>query len=465
MADQDEVIQRFPARVELNLRDVSLQAGTVTLDLSKRDEMMDVIREHAADPTIFDTRDPYIWVARISNSRKDYYSTIMDPQTTLRNYVEDAVDGVAFLDSHDTFQQPCGRSFAAAYVEADDIVNVYAAFYTIPDLKNQRINTTDLIDSIKSGITKDVSVGFKRGEHYEMRCSICGGDMNRWQDCDHFQGIRYEYYDDNDGTWKDRIAIGIIIDARLSEVSAVYDGATPTCMIEKAKFLAERGLIRPKQRTELEQQMRQVLPPPKSTTYLLGGNEEMSTQFARDNKGSDTSVSQSTKEGERQMNGEGGGDAKAQHGIIVSHLDGFTRSMQSLDLVKSDEKPNLDEIAARATNEITRLRAIETQVKEFRTAEIESALAQGVRAQGEKFDKTRYEGLFVHSTLNEIRSFGKEWQEKADVELGTGRRSTETEDDAAGNKDGEGDEGGQRKVEKNEISDRMLLPDNVYAQR
>jgi hypothetical protein len=444
MSNENEVIERFPARVLTDNRDVpALQVGNETVNLTNADRCLEIIRQHAADPAIFDERAPYIWAAMISSNRRDYYATIMDPATTLRNYVEDAVAGVAFLDSHDSFQQPCGRSFAAAMVETEGAVNVYAAFYTIPDLKNQRINTTDLIDSIRSGITKDVSVGFKRGDNFEMRCSICGGNMMRWDECDHIQGIRYETYDDASGEWVQRTAVGIIIDARLSEVSAVYDGASPDCMIEKAKDLASRGLIKQVQRAAIEQQFRMVLPT----------RDSVAVTEPEPKKVPDAGASNSTK-GERHME---------EQKFDANPFTEYLRSIGALDATAAVSTQA--EALSHITREVSRLRGIEAQHKEYRDAEVADAIQQGVRAQGDKFDKARYDGILNRATLTEIRSFRKEWQDSADAELGGGRRSTETGDDTDGTTD-TSDENRQHEEETRRAKalqpESLMLPESLY---
>lgn len=441
MTIQHDIIERFPARVLSDLRDVpALQAGSVTLDLSQRDSIMDVIRSHASDPSIFDEREPYVWAAQISNSRVDYYFTRMDPNTTLKNFVADAIDGVAFMDSHDTMHQPVGRSFAATLVERDaGIIDVYAAFYTIPNLQNAKINTSDLIDRIRSGISKDVSVGFKRGEGFEMRCSICGGDMMRWDDCPHFQGVKYETLDDQ-GNPIERVAIAWIINGRLGEVSSVYDGATPNCMIEKATNFAQRGLLKPTLAAALEKTYRMTLP---TRTIFQSGALDTHQQVSND-----TDVSQSNEKGERQM---------ADEDVKKLNFDHFTSQLRAVDLIKDGESVTSEsDVTARFVTEINRLRAIETQHKEFVTAETEDAIAQGVRAQGDKFDKERYSSLFQRASLTEIRSFRKEWEDKADAELAGGRRGTETGEDDV-------ETTGEDTKDERAIADGPLLPDSVFA--
>src|SRR5436190_8012432 len=136
----------FPARAIFDTRQVPMLVGPDNADVSldAKAKCLDIIRSHCADPTIIkdDGSNVYMWAAEISSDREDYYKTRMDPETSLKNYVEDAIDGTAFLNSHNLYELPSGRSFAGALItDTEGVTKVYAAFYTISDLKLTDLST------------------------------------------------------------------------------------------------------------------------------------------------------------------------------------------------------------------------------------------------------------------------------------------------------------------------------------
>lgn len=424
----------LPAKVLTDLRAVPvLQAvNSVNLEMSNREAMLDVIRSHAPDPTIFDEFPPYVWAAEISSDRKDYHFTRMDPATTLKNFVEDAIEGVTFLDSHEASEK-LGRSFASALVSGENLTQVFGAFYTIPDVSTQRSNTSDLIKRIRSGIEKDVSVGFKRGENFMMRCSICGRDMFRDWDCDHFYGMTERVWDDENEEWREVKVYATIVDGRLAEVSGVHDGSAPGAMIEKALDFAKRGLLKPEVVPSLERQLRMVLPTKK--TFNVGapkGESERQT--------TDSTESNNSKQGDNFMANE---NDKPQ---ANPSLD-FVRSvLTGLGLVsKEEEVSSVTEGVRALQTEIKNLRGIKQERDSFFEAEIEEARKEGVAAYGDKFDTDRWigteekPGLLRRGTLSEIRATRKDWTEVADAALGSSRRSTESNDDKEGAEETAGD--------------------------
>jgi hypothetical protein len=444
---EDQIQDRIRAQVQLAFRNIpALSSLSGDLNMSQQSQIMKAISEHAVDPTVFEDRSPFVFVAQISNSMVDYYYTRMDPTTTLQNFVEDAINGVGFMDSHNTYQQPLGRTFAAGLAgTVDGNFSVYAGTYILPDLQNQAVNTTHIIDSIRAGITKDVSVGFKRGDGYMLRCSICGGDIRDYEECPHIQGMEYNV-PDQQGDLQPRMAIAWIVNARLAEVSGVYDGATPNAMIEKATNFAARGLLSPNERSILEHNYRMILP--KSATTADPGKRRSETDVSNSQK----------KEGERKMEV----DEKVNE-ALSKEADGLTSLLRSLGIVKPEEKVlTVSDGTRKMEVEIVRLREIETQLSEFKKAETEDAIAQGVRAQGDKFDKERYTKLFERASVAEVRTFGKEWEAAADATLGGGRRSKEDGDDTTGTEGGEGGENDKREVGP-ELP--MMLPESSYMAR
>jgi hypothetical protein len=250
---------------------------------------------------------------------------------------------------------------------------------------------------------------------------------------------------DQQGDLQPRMAIAWIVNARLAEVSGVYDGATPNAMIEKATNFAARGLLSPSERSILEHNYRMILP--KSASTADPGKRRSETDVSNSQK----------KEGERKMEV----DEKVNE-ALSKEADGLTSLLRSLGIVKPEEKVlTVSDGTRKMEVEIVRLREIETQLSEFKKAETEDAIAQGVRAQGDKFDKERYTKLFERASVAEVRTFGKEWEAAADASLAGGRRSKEDGDDTTEVEGGTGDE------DKREVGPEltMMLPESSYMAR
>lgn len=459
MADEvkKDALMCVPARVITTLRDVPALRydANTTLELSNREAMLEVIKSHAPDPTIFDESPPYVWAAEISSDNRDYYHTRMDIETTLKNFVEDSIRGVTFLDSH-IQSEKLGRSFASAFVEQENRVSVYSAFYTIPDVRSSMNNTSDLIKRIRAGIEKDVSVGFKRSEGYMARCSACGRDMYRDWDCDHFPGEKARVWDEDLENYRDVVVYVTIVNARLAEVSGVYDGATPDAMIEKALDFAKRGVLKPATVRLLESQYRIILPG--KATQISGIGDRQMRQDT-----SDSDESNTTRKGENIM-----ADEPNKNPL----LDEFKRGIVNLKLVeKEDDVSSFREGMRIVSLEVSRLRSIEDERNKFFNEEVADALKEGVRAQGDAFKKEMFESILKRSSLTEVRSFREQWKSEADKVLAPNRRSTEagdaetqTDDENADGENADAStDANTRSTKKEEVKldERMIAQDNL----
>ena len=225
------------------------------------DTLLALAKQRAPDPSVFDDLPPYFWRAQISSSRLDAYYTRMDPATTLRNFADDATAGVSFQNSHDTRQLGLGQSLQGRFIGAqgNGVARTEADFYTIPNVRLNQVSTDDFINGVRSGVVRDVSVGFYGGE---FQCSICNRDMMRDYACPHIPGMTYDPNKPDD--WRTdpngETATATVKNARLAEVSAVYDGATPGAAILKAIGAAQDGRLTPQQARLLESRYRINLP-------------------------------------------------------------------------------------------------------------------------------------------------------------------------------------------------------------
>lgn len=329
-----------------------------------------------------DDEDLYVWDAEISNDLLDSHFTHMS-ESTLKNYAEDAARGVAFLRGHSWHELPLGYSLSGELGTEKGRKRVLSGFYTSRSIPE----AADLIRRMEARILRDVSVGFHGGR---MVCDLCGQDF--W-DCRHFPGLKYETKEGD--VVKTELATFTIEDARLSEVSGVFDGSTPEAMIRKAQVHAAQGLLEPKQIEVLEQRYRTRLAV--RTTHAVAATplkETRKMERALDEKQFERAVS--------LLIGCG----------FVPEAERATADAETL-LVW------VDKLAARNM-------ALEVQAKEgvqYRSDLVAQALSEGVRAHGNDFKTEEYKNILANAPLETIKSMGADWKKVADVSLPTGRKS------------------------------------------
>lgn len=363
--------------------------------------------------------DVFTFPAIISSKKLDSHFTKM-AESSLRNYVEDAKAGVAFLNSHKHNELACGYSYDSRLEgEADtapdsDKPEVIADFYCIRGLNLNGLPTDQLIRGIETDMIRDVSIGFSGGEYI---CSICGMDFFDW-DCRHFPGMDFEVVenpddDPEDQTTKTQTCFLWIEDARLSEVSAVFDGSNPDAMILKAQQRIRAGKMDTKTFQFLEKRYRMNLKEP----------VRLVNQFDKENDDmSDKDKTSGAPDKFNEANIEARFAAKAV-GLVIGDDDDVSvivRAMQK-------EIERLQPLAVLAE-----------QGRALRSALIDEALKEAVRANGkeagfsEENTRKMLEGLDV-DTIRELKS---SWTKIGDGKFAGGKRQTQDNPDAD-------DEGGE----------------------
>jgi len=247
------------------------------LSSAERAKLVTLAHERAPDPTVFEDQEPFFFTARASNQTVDSYFTRMN-ETSLNNYAQDATDpGVQFMVSHDVMEVGFGRSLAGRVTGPKGNKECLIDFYTIPGLRAGNVSSDEFINGSRAGIYADVSIGFNPKA---MICNICGNDwMRRWMDmwddsvdsCTHWPGMEYEI---EKGRKNTKVTCVLDVqDARLNEVSLVYDGATPgagIAAVDMARMMSARGQLNPVERQALENIYRvRIAAPP----GLYGGVE------------------------------------------------------------------------------------------------------------------------------------------------------------------------------------------------
>jgi hypothetical protein len=254
------------------------QDGSTRSQPTRRDELPPELLAQIHDKSVLDNGLPYLNSAWASTDLVDTYSTRMLP-STLKNYAADATAGIAIQNSHRVDEQSLGRTYRGTFKNGKPAAAVMD-FYIPPGLNVNGTSTDHIIDGIKWGTVKDVSVGFYGGE---MNCSMChkpmfqdlaalfgltdetaGSDPNA--PCPHLPGVEYPVYRDGKKTADRAVAIGEIDGAHCAELSFVFDGATPGAEINgrqapalaKALRMAELDVLSPHAALALERRWPKV---------------------------------------------------------------------------------------------------------------------------------------------------------------------------------------------------------------
>lgn len=394
------------------------------------DTLMKLARKAAPDPSIFESegRAPYFSAAEISSGRLDSYFTRM-AKSSLKNYAKDADRGVAVLPGHDHNALPYGYSLRGQYFEPSatdpESGRVVAHAYMIPGLTLSGYNTTDVIDGIKAGIIRDVSIGFHGGEYI---CSICGKDMLRDWSCWHWPGMEYgqvEGYDPKTGQAQkseDKVLCTATVEnAGLSEFSHVYDGATPNAMILRAQFaITERALdIKPEMIATLERRYRCRLP---QVTRSFGGVDVQPQ--AAERKAGAMPPEATTNPGQPQVEPER--QAPTPTPLPTSDPAFAVRSILDAAQVLPDEQ----DLVARVRHlvaENARLTPLAKDGTALRTKLIAATCEQGIRALGADFKREAAEADLKLLTIEQIEQRHMLYSQIADKVIPAGRSSNEPE--------------------------------------
>jgi hypothetical protein len=380
------------------------------------DEQLDAIRAHLVDPAVLDEHAPFVFRAVVSNSQVDSYFTRM-AESSLRNYAADAEAGVSLLSGHDHRSIPLGRSFGGRYIGpgGNGTARVEEDFYILRGLNVSGTSTDDFIASIRGGVARDVSIGF----HRERRvCSICGADWLRSPDCIHWPGMEYPVLKNGKPSGETQIAYLWVEDAHQAEASIVFEGATPDCMVLKARQMDAAGLIKRDVAAVLEQRYRirlpgaqptwaghrdaaQEDPMPEETTSTLGDQEQPNPEPETETP----PAAPTEPDGTRTV------IAAARQALVDAGQEAGTELVAGI---------------RQLAQENARLRPLADDGRAYRTDLIAEALAEGVRAQGEGFAADTYRSLLETAPLATVKRFRDDWKALGDQVFRGGRQTTDT---------------------------------------
>lgn len=389
-----------------------------------------------------DTERLAFWRAMISNSSIDSYFTRM-AKSSLTYYAADLESPtVSFQNSHRHDELGVGRSVRGQLITAgttpeglldsDYFPVVVADFYSHRDLQLGDVSVEQFLLGMKTNIIKDVSIGFKEnygrdavGAPTQYTCNVCREDYFGWE-CRHVAGVEYEVPIEGinpNGDPTEDVAVEMVMavawieNARLSEVSGVYDGATTNAMIIKAEREVRAGRLPHDTEVYLERRFRFR----RSTSKLYAGAE---FQQNGETEKTNTGTPEYSKE-RKTMETE---DTKKTPPVDAS-LPKLRETARNLGLEPKDDATAPDLITtinARAVEYATKAKAYDT----LREAAVETAVKARVRKEGAtNFDDAAQAKcrrmLGNCESVEDINEFTAEWTTVADEKFGAGRSTTE----------------------------------------
>ena len=373
-----------------------------------------------------------------SNDKLDRHHSIMDPDTTLKNFEADAKAslGVSLKEHHGYFSSRSfgfGRSADAKLTDKNELL---IDFFILKDMDYKDSFFRDaeqLIRAIEHDLVNQVSVGF-----YDAReiCNLCklpikrysywdwDTDLEREGKCTHRMGKKYE-------TSKGKMekATYTVYDARLKEVSLVDFGSNRYTSIDSkrefdqlseylnrrlaaefAKFKGEDSTMKDEQwvsgiRTALN--LPDLGPSDDPEQFLEAVKTEASKLREQDS------------------------ERNKQH--VISLRDALSlkdvRSTDDLDTVVGKAKTEIEgirETVETQRDEIADLQADAEAGKAYRKARVDEAIKQGTRAYGDDFDEEYHREYYGDMPLEQLEKHIAHNKKKGDEALPAGRNTQDT---------------------------------------
>lgn len=409
-----------------------VELGAVNTRAASLSSLQAMVKERANDPSVFDGNDPFIFSGCVSTSLRDSYFTSM-ATTSLTNFATDMEEGVALLPSHNAYRLNFGKSLAGRFIrgKGERVSRTEGEFFMLPGSTLDGIATDEVIRNIKAGVLTDLSVGFYGGRWV---CDLCGEDYLRGA-CPHWLGM--EYPPGEDGGER-RLATATIHDARLSEVSVVYSGATPGAAIQKVVRAVEAGQIEPEKVRALEACYRVKLPGTRHYTPGFTPDERGAFSMANDGKG--------------QVPEPSGADAilQAQLRVFAQAVTDAYRALGAEPPAEADTPAALRDLAGELV-ELRPLRAkvtdLEGQVADltprardgdaYRGAKIEETWGEYVRAGlSEGVDEKEQKALWSRAPIAQVVKECEHYRKLGDARYPGGRQTSEGEPEQNGRQNG-----------------------------
>ena len=246
-------------------------------------------------------------------------------------------------------------------------------------------------------------------------------------------GIEYEVEQRNDRgdviSKRKQVAFAWVENARLSELSAVYDGATPGCAILKAQREADAGRMTPETAFFLEQRYRGLQLT--AAHHRWPGYSATSPDQPKLTRGIVMAETTDLQPGKEPSAAQPAASAPAeQPAIRVVPDHQFERLVT--ELAEAAGVPETDRTDVRTV--AAQLRQAVKDGLAYRERVITDALTEGVRLFGNEFDQEATRALFVRADCEHIRSMMEQWRKQADKLFPVGRQTLDDAEPPAAEK-------------------------------
>lgn len=397
-----------------------------------------------------ETDEKYYIRITASNDKLDEHHSIMDPDTTLKNFEADAKAklGVALKDHHGSYSKSFGygRSVDAMLTDKNELL---IDFFILKDMDYNKessfhfTSSAQLIRAIENGLVNQASVGFY-GER-EI-CNISGKPIRRysywdWEpESDPPEKSPYKMgkYYDVDG--KQVKATYTVYDARLKEVSLVEFGSNRKTSIEKRYGAtpeiceevtgALRWLFTQKQDTPFTNELRNFMEETlmTDTEWIAQIREKLNIPDLGTTEDPETAIA--ALETEVTKLREADTERNKQH--VISLRDALSlkdvRSTDDLDIVVEKAKTEIDgirETVETQRDEIADLQADAEAGKAYRQARVDEAIKQGTRAYGDDFDEAYHREYYGAMPMDQLEKHIAHNKKKGDEALPAGRSTND----------------------------------------
>lgn len=420
-----------------------------------------------------------------STSELDSYLTKMAP-SSLQNYAADAQAGVSLMNSHRTspwyggVELPLGRTYQGSVLtdETGQATALQSSGYMLRGYRPNgpaNLGTDEVIKGVESGLIFDLSIGFSTSRGGWYRCSICGQDMYQGS-CPHYQGLYYDAEGAYQPGKQGRLAFAWVENARLSEVSFVFDGATPGAGIVKAQRAVEAGLLERAVVAQLEDVYQVRLAHrhavPDLSKIKVGSQpvyvshyfqaEEDRRAFENALAGKEETVAEAIEviaairqalsehrvgkklSAETKQTLAAWADSTKGHGEdlaalateMADFLAGVESDAEAEQNALAEAQTRIANIDAEAERLVVKLTAAEARAAElapladegrqYRADLTKDTLASGVRALGERFNQELWQRTLGSLPLTDVRALRDQWDQEARERFGPGgKRQTQ----------------------------------------
>lgn len=180
------------------------------------------------------SKDSYKVKSVFIDTKPTTYNTQFRPSALQQVADKINADGLPLLLVHDSNSLPVGAWYEA---QVDNDNQVVGKFFVPKEVGEYN----DIKTRIDTGILDSVSIGFSADVH---DCSICGNDIQNYEDCPHIPGKDYEAKDPVSGASLGTKTCYVMLDGvHAKEGSLVYAGAVPNAKViessDKAEFFTK----------------------------------------------------------------------------------------------------------------------------------------------------------------------------------------------------------------------------------